>query len=119
MSEEPAIVHDLLLTVADRLLATQEIVEDLMADPVQERLVRLLLRLSSELGDVPLRLTHDEVARLIGSTRQTVTTILGMLHSEGVVAVRPRSIVILDKERLAQRLQGGSTRGQSPLKPAT
>jgi CRP-like cAMP-binding protein len=104
----PDVLFGLLLTLSDRFLATQTIVEELVAESVAERLVRLLVRLGGELGynshaghaPIPIRLTHEEIAQVIGSTRQTVTSLLSALENRGLVYVRPRSITIMDWKRL-------------------
>lgn len=48
--------------------------------------------------------THAEIAVLIGSTRETVTLVLGKLKREGLVAFERRRIILRDRARLEQRL---------------
>lgn len=48
-------------------------------------------------------LTHDDIARLIGSTRQTVTTITNQLEEEGLVKISRKKILLPDAAWL-QRL---------------
>ena len=45
-------------------------------------------------------LTHDEIARLIGSARQTVTTFINQLEEEGLVKISRREISIPDVKKL-------------------
>ncbi|MFT3767561.1 MAG: Crp/Fnr family transcriptional regulator [Minicystis sp.] len=47
--------------------------------------------------------THAEIAQLIGSTRETVTLVLGKLKREGILGFDRRRVVIRDRARLAQR----------------
>ncbi len=47
-------------------------------------------------------LTHDDVAKLIGSARQTVTTILSQLESEGLLKITRKKITIPDLKKLRQ-----------------
>lgn len=56
------------------------------------RLAKTLLRLAEEHGvntpkgaALPLRLTHEELANLIGTTRETVTTQMGRFRRMGMV----------------------------------
>lgn len=52
-------------------------------------------------GEV-IPLTHDEVARYIGSAREVVTKVLKYFAQEGIVALRRGKITILDKSKLRQ-----------------
>ena len=47
--------------------------------------------------------THAEIAHLIGSTRETVTLVLGKLKREGILGFDRRRIILLDRARLEQR----------------
>ena len=47
--------------------------------------------------------THQEMASMIGSTRETVTLTLGDLRRRGILDVDRRRIVVLDREALRQR----------------
>ena len=78
------------------------IAEDVAYLTVPERLVRLFERLSEEHGrPVPdgtlldIRLTHADIASLIGSTRETVSAKLSQLAHEGRIRVEGRAVVLL------------------------
>ena len=47
-----------------------------------------------------LRITHDEIARYIGSAREVVTKVMKYLAQESVVELKRGSITITDKEKL-------------------
>ena len=47
-----------------------------------------------------LGLTHEEVADLIGSTRPTVTRLLGQFRDEGIIRTRGAWVTVLDPARL-------------------
>jgi CRP/FNR family transcriptional regulator, cyclic AMP receptor protein len=47
-------------------------------------------------------LTHDDVAKLIGSARQTVTTIISQLEGEGLLKITRKKITIPDMKKLKQ-----------------
>lgn len=95
------------------------------------RMVHILLELSEAHGDragsrVELRfpLSHQDVANLIGVTRETATLALGQLQADRLVAVSRKRIVILDLPRLraeAQAPAGAVTRppvgGPRPVPP--
>jgi CRP/FNR family cyclic AMP-dependent transcriptional regulator len=73
------------------------------------RLARLLLEWSSERGEVregsvciPSHVTHSELAQAIGSTRETVTRILGRLHHRGILERTPDEFVIHSSDELTR-----------------
>jgi CRP-like cAMP-binding protein len=75
----------------------------------RERVVALLLELLDSHGEaqpcgwrVRLPLSHQELANLIGATRETVTLTLGRLQAEGLIRVQRRRLVVLDRRRLAE-----------------
>lgn len=51
-----------------------------------------------------LRMTHDEIARNIGSAREVVTRVLKYLSEEGAVALKRGRVEIVDKEKLKKYL---------------
>jgi len=53
--------------------------------------------------------THAEIAQLIGSTRETVTLMLGKLRREGLLGFDRRRVVIRDHERLVARAAAPAT----------
>ena len=77
----------------------------------RERLVHLLLELAEQYGqptngeiDLRIKLSHQDLAAVIGSTRETVTIVLGELQAEGALRVGRRKIVLTDAERLADEV---------------
>ena len=91
--------------------ALEQRIEALLLHGVEARLAAFLLDASSrwgrlhEAGDIiTAPFTHAEIALLIGSTRETVTLILGKLKREGLLAFDRRRIVIRDHAALAQRV---------------
>jgi len=47
-------------------------------------------------------LTHDDVAKLIGSARQTVTTVINQLEEEGLLKITRKKISLPDTKKLRQ-----------------
>ena len=73
----------------------------------RQRVIGVLLELLDSHGErldqtwrLRLRLSHQDLASLIGSTRETVTIVLGQLQYEGFIRVKRRSITVLDRERM-------------------
>src|SRR5215469_4002775 len=52
-----------------------------------------------------LTLTHEEIAQMIGSSRETVTRLFADFKKEGLLHVKGSSVTIKDKGRLEQLLQ--------------
>ena len=74
----------------------------------RQRIVHLLLELIEQYGTrtpdgvlIRIKLSHQDLADIIGSTRETVTVVLGNLQREGYVVISRRKIVVVDLERLA------------------
>lgn len=75
----------------------------------RERLVHLLLELAEPYGkqieggvELRIKLSHQDLASIIGSTRETVTVVLGDLQSEGRLLLGRRKIVLTDMAQMAQ-----------------
>lgn len=54
-----------------------------------------------------VRLTHAQLADLVGTTRETTTKVLGDLQDLGVVALRRGRVVVLDATRLHELADAG------------
>jgi len=74
----------------------------------RERLVHLLLELSEKYGqrhahgvELGIKLSHQDLASINGSTRETVTVVLGELQAEGRLELGRRKIVLTDLPFLA------------------
>lgn len=71
----------------------------LLPQTVRGRLARLLLEWSagSQRGRLDKVFTHEEIAQMIGSSRETVTRLLASLSKQQIVRVTPDSILICDR----------------------
>ena len=90
-----------------RLRGLSDVLVNLVADDVDTRIAKLILRLSARYGrrdgqvihlDIPL--THQEIADMVGSTRQTVTSTLSRLKRQGVLSIDTHRIQIESEELL-------------------
>jgi CRP-like cAMP-binding protein len=77
----------------------------------RERIGHLLLELAEQYGTTTddgvllnVKLSHQELASVIGVTRETVTTLLGEMQLEGLLKIRRQRIVIRNLRRLAAGL---------------
>jgi CRP-like cAMP-binding protein len=95
--------------MGERLIRWQSRAEDLVFCDARTRLARLLLRLADEFGDlesggvtVGLGITQEEMATLIGATRQTVSVAVREMIRAKLITRRGRSLVIVDRDALRQ-----------------
>jgi CRP-like cAMP-binding protein len=87
----------------------------------RERLVHLLLDLAEQFGlhtddgiQLRIKLSHQELGNLIGSTRETVTVILGQLKADRSVDGGRRKIVLTNPQRLAHSVNRQTPRESRP-----
>ncbi len=110
VQDRPQIGMQLLRVVARRLRRTNTMLADLIFVDVPGRVAKQLLQLASRFGSVDggmLRVTHDltqeELAQLVGASRETVNKALADFAARGWLRLEGKSVVILDRERLARR----------------
>jgi CRP/FNR family cyclic AMP-dependent transcriptional regulator len=110
VEERPQIAMQLLRVVARRLRRTNTMLADLIFVDVPGRVAKQLLQLAQRFGSVEggqLRVTHDltqeELAQLVGASRETVNKALADFAARGWLRLEGKSVVILDRERLSRR----------------
>lgn len=81
----------------------------------RDRLVSLLLELAEQYGEqtdegvqLKIKLSHQDLASVIGSTRETVTVLLGDLQNEGRLTIGRRKIIVTDLAELAKTIQAAT-----------
>jgi CRP/FNR family cyclic AMP-dependent transcriptional regulator len=94
-------------TLAQRRREVEAKIENLVFKDVNSKLAELLLRLAAEYGVddargtlVALKITHQEMANLIGSTRETVSLTLAQFKRKGLIQTEGRKVIIADREGL-------------------
>jgi len=106
IESKPLVAIRLLEIVGQRLVEAEGVIEDFAFKGVPARLATLLVRLSSRDGTDEVRgYSHQELAEMIGSYRETVTVTLDDFKRRGLVAVGRRHIQILDRRGL-ERIAG-------------
>jgi CRP-like cAMP-binding protein len=110
LSTHPDVALALLHQLAGRLRRTNEVVGDLVFSDVPGRVAKALIDLAGRFGrqaddgvHVNHDLTQEELAQLVGASRETVNKALADFASRGWMRLEPRSVVILDVERLQRR----------------
>src|SRR5918998_377395 len=114
-----------LLSGTVRLRQSDEVIESLLHREVSTRLATLLSNLGERFGRqngsgtlIDVRLTHQDLANMIASTREAVSKVMSEFQREGVIEARSRRIAVLDPGALAKRaarLSGLSVDGQNAI----
>ncbi len=104
------VAHGLLAQLASRLRKANDVVADLVFSDVPGRVAKALLDLANRFGrtaddgvHVHHDLTQEELAQLVGASRETVNKALADFASRGWLRLEPRSVVLMDVERLSRR----------------
>lgn len=110
LEENPGVAKHLLSALAQRLRRTNEALADLVFSDVPGRVAKALLDLSTRFGepiDEGIRVAHDltqeELAQLVGASRETVNKALADFAGRGWVRREGRAVVLLDLDRLERR----------------
>lgn len=101
----PQIAIKLLAVLAGRLRKTDRKIEGLALSDVTGRITQTILQLAEEQGVytqegmyIHNRPTHQDLANMSGTTRETVTRILKRLEKQGYIVSRGRDLVILKED---------------------
>jgi CRP/FNR family transcriptional regulator len=110
---QPEVSLKIMTLLELRLVQYEELVNCLLPRETQERLANLLPLLAQKFGvgdgetvTVDLRLTHQDLAAMVASTRESVTKVLNDLRSRGIIEIESGRITIKDFDGLAR--VGGS-----------
>jgi CRP/FNR family cyclic AMP-dependent transcriptional regulator len=110
LSGRPEVAASLLQALARRLRRTNEAMADLVFSDVPGRVAKALMDLGEKFGTVTpegLMVTHDmtqeELAQLVGASRETVNKALADFAQRGWIRLESRQVLILDVERLGRR----------------
>ena len=109
LAMHPTMTVKLTKLIGLRLRKIQSRVEDLVFRDVPARLAHLLLELANaeglqEKGGVRIKakLTHQEMANLIGCSRETVSTTLSQFREQGLIRVDGRAITVSNIQGLSR-----------------
>lgn len=78
----------------------------LLPQTASARLARLLFEWSSQSMRIDKVFTHEEIAQMIGSSRETASRLLASLSRQQVIRVTADSILVQDHRALEQLAQG-------------
>lgn len=107
LAMHPNVTVKLTKLIGLRLKKIQSRIEDLVFRDVPARLAHLLSELSKSDGvaekqgvRLKVKLTHQEMANLIGCSRETVSATMGQFRDQGLIQMDGRTITILKPDGL-------------------
>lgn len=108
IQKDPQIAIKLLSVLASRLRKTDRKIEGLALSDVTGRITQTLLQLAEEQGSptpdgilVKNRPTHQELANMSGTTRETVSRVLKRLENQGYIAHKGKNLLIVAVDQAA------------------
>jgi CRP/FNR family cyclic AMP-dependent transcriptional regulator len=105
LEKNPKLALTILRTLGTRLRKADRQIESLALLDVSGRVARTLLNLASEQGEktsrglkIKNRPTHQEIANMSGTTRETVTRVLGDMQKKRLISVEGDDIYLMEGE---------------------
>ena len=111
MEEHPAVSVGVTKLMGLRMRRIERRLKSILFRSNRERLIHLLLELAEKYGRptvdgvrLSIKLSHQDLASIIGSTRETVTVVLGELQNEKSISIEKRRITLPDIKQLADSI---------------
>ncbi|WP_199623657.1 Crp/Fnr family transcriptional regulator [Paenibacillus alkalitolerans] len=112
LERSPLLCLKLLEVTMKRLRKANDQIHDLTFLDVRSRIIKNIDRLSAEYGveaggrlRIDLKLTHQQIANMVGTVRESVTKVLQELQDDGIITIDKKRIIILDAIRLKKSIQ--------------
>ncbi len=109
IGREPQIALNMLADMSLRLKRFTHLIENLSLKEVPSRLAAYILFLLEDKrgeAEVRLQISKGHLASVLGTIPETLSRIFNRLTSEGVIEVKGRNIVVLNRARLEQIAAG-------------
>jgi CRP/FNR family transcriptional regulator len=110
LTGRPDVALHLLRALARRLRRANDVTADLVFTDVPGRVAKALLDLADRFGEqqedglqVHHDLTQEELAQLVGASRETVNKALADFAARGWLQLSAKSVLLIDPDRLAKR----------------
>ena len=110
LARNPTLAVSLVELLSSRLRHVTEYAESLAFLDVHARLARMLLEMAERYGvqkdgtEIDFDLTQADLGTMVGATRERVNRALAAFRAQGLIELRGRKIVLLDTNRLRQRI---------------
>ncbi|CAN5118460.1 global nitrogen regulator NtcA [soil metagenome] len=108
--QDPQVALKVMTLLELRLVQYEELVKCLLPRETEVRIANLLPILSGKFGEhaaggqvtIDLRLTHQDLAAMVASTRESVTKVLNELRNRDVIAIESGRITLKDHQALGE-----------------
>lgn len=111
MERSPKLSLRLLEVTMERLRKANEQIYDLTFLDVRTRTIKTIYRLSEEYGIVKpngilinMKLTHQQLANMVGTVRESVTKVLQELQEDGTITIDKKFIMIRNLDGLKKMI---------------
>lgn len=99
LEQQPEMARHIIRSLVQRLRAADEKIEAFAYLDAEGRVARTLIELDGKQGE-SIKVSHEELAHMSATSRQTTTRILGEWQDDGYVQLSRRGIVVKDQEAL-------------------
>lgn len=103
LDEEPQLLWNVVALLAERIRATDSALADAVLLDVTGRTAKRLLELAGDQSEFQLPITQEELAGLVGASRERVNKAIAAFIRLGWIEQMDRRYRILERDRLAQR----------------
>ena len=126
LDRHPDFARAIIRELTKLVIALARKVEEMRGQRVEVRIAQLFLTLAERMGrdskggiEIPIQLTRQEVADLVGTTVESAIRVLSRWGQEKVVITGVKRFVIPSRDRLARIAEGGPEGGPEapPTKP--
>lgn len=109
LATHPALALKVARQLGARMREAEAIIHDMVCWQAPGRLALILFKMGDRCGEeqrngikINLALTHEELANMVGTSRQTVTSLLNTFKQEKSIAYEGREIKIINPDKLAK-----------------
>ncbi len=108
VSRRPDVAYNIMVRISERLYQAEDLIEDLVNRDVSSRVARVLIQLADRFGRqqntstiIDLRLPYQEIANMVGSTRETVTRAISQMQQNNWVRLESGRLHLIDRDALS------------------
>ena len=109
LAHHPFLAIKVAKLLGARMREAESIIHEMVCWQAPGRLALMLLKIGDRCGiqtntgvRLNLQLTHEEIANMVGTSRQTVTSLLNTFKQEKSIITEGREIKILDPDKLSK-----------------
>jgi CRP-like cAMP-binding protein len=109
LARHPALGLKVAKLLGARMRDAEAIIHEMVCWQAPGRLALMLLKIGDRCGiesksgiKIDMQLTHEEIANMVGASRQTVTSLLNTFRTERSISYEGREIKILDPDKLSK-----------------